>query len=309
MKGLALALTLLVAAPVSAQPVVPASELPPSFNLTPAEKGAIALYPGVAPGSENSKVAEIWYRTDNGQRAVRNVTRPTITPFLPDPAKSTGAAVIVVPGGGFKMLAMDHEGWPVARWLIDHGIAAFVLKYRLNETPDNAEVFERELKARFRGALSGTGPLPELKEPRATLDALQALKLVRANAARWNVDPSRVGMIGFSAGAITTLNATLAPGSAPRPAFIGYIYGPMLPVTVPSDAPPMFAALALDDRLFGHQGLGIIESWQKAGRPVELHAYQKGDHGFGLGRAGTTSTLLMDEFLAWMNANGWLAKE
>lgn len=313
MKGLVLALTLLVAAPVSAQPVVPASEPPPSFNLTPveppAEPNAVPLYRGAAPGSESSKAAEVWDRMGNGQRVVRNVAMPTITPFLPDPAKATGAAVIVAPGGGFKMLAMDNEGWPVAQWLADNGVAAFVLKYRLNETPADTEAFAHELRALFQGVLNDAEPLPELKEPRATQDALQALKMVRANAARWNIDPARVGMIGFSAGAMTTLDAALVPGSGARPAFIGYIYGPMLPVAAPADAPPMFAALALNDRLFGSQGFGIVESWQKAGRPVELHAYEKGDHGFGMGRTGTTSTLLMEEFLAWVNSNGWLDRK
>jgi acetyl esterase/lipase len=109
-------------------------------------------------------------------------------------------------------------------------------------------------------------------------------------------------MMGFSAGAMTTLNAALAPNAADRPAFIAPIYGPMLSVTVPPDAPPMFTALALDDELFGHQGLGLVESWHRAGRPVELHAYERGGHGFALGKSGTTSTLLLDEFTAWLTS-------
>lgn len=310
MRRLILALALLAGTPAASQPTVQAQELPPSFKLTlmkpPPEPSAISLYQGVAPGSEASVVEEVWERAGNGQRTVRNVTRPTITPFLPDPAKATGAAVIVVPGGGFKSLAMDNEGWPIAQWFADRGVVAFVLKYRLNETPADSQKFASELMELFRGALSGTGPLPDLREPRATQDAIRAMIVVRRNARRWNIDPSRIGMIGFSAGAMTTLDATLSARSQERPAFIGYVYGPMVPVAVPSDAPPMFAAISLDDRLFGRQGFGVIENWLKAGRPVELHAYEKGGHGFGMGRPGTTSTLLMDQFLAWMKSSGWL---
>src|SRR5687767_850559 len=114
MKCLIVALAVFAVSPAAVQPVVASQELPPSFRLTPIEAppeaNAILLYQGVPPGSVKG-MAEIWERTGNGQRAVRNVTRPTITPFFPDPAKATGSAVIVAPGGGFKSLAMDNEGW------------------------------------------------------------------------------------------------------------------------------------------------------------------------------------------------------
>ena len=156
------------------------------------------------------------------------------------------------------------------------------------------------------GAAIRSGGVAEIKEPRAAQDALQAMKLVREGAAKYRVDPARVGIIGFSAGAMTALQSELTGQGASRPAFVGYIYGPMLPVAVPADAPPLFAALALDDPLFGRQGFGIIDSWHKAGRPVELHAYQRGDHGFGTGVPGTTTTLVMEEFRLWLESNGLL---
>jgi dienelactone hydrolase len=130
--------------------------------------------------------------------------------------------------------------------------------------------------------------------------------MVREQAGRWGVDPKRVGMMGFSAGAMTTLNAALEGKPDERPAFIGYIYGPMMPVEVPVDAPPMFAALTMDDPLFGGGGFGIIDSWHRAKRPVELHAYEKGGHGFGTGRPGTTTSLVMDEFSLWLKSRGLL---
>ena len=313
MKGaLALFCAVALAAPALAQPVRTPAEMARDFTFkpiaAPAEPGAIPLYTGVAPGSESSTAVERWNLMGNGQRVVRNVVRPTLTPFLPDPKKATGAAVIVSPGGGFKMLAMDNEGWPVARWFASQGIAAFVLKYRVNETPADEAGFMREMGAVFAAALSGQGGRPDVKEPRATADALQALKMVRAGAAKWRIDPARVGMIGFSAGAMTTLNASLVSDVQARPAFIGYIYGPMVAIAVPPDAPAMFAALALDDGLFGRQGFGIVESWHKAKRPVELHAYERGDHGFGMGLAGTTTTGVMPQFRAWLASRGLLKK-
>lgn len=238
---------------------------------------------------------------------VRNVVRPTLTSFLPDPAKATGAAVIVAPGGAFLSLSMTGEGTDIARWLADHGVAAFVLKYRLNETPRDDKGFLGVMAERF-GATARPGPMPEVKEPRATQDALRALALVRADAKSYGIDPARVGMIGFSAGAMTALNATLEGKGEARPAFFGYIYGPMAAIAVPADAPPMFAAIAMDDGLFAKQGFGIVEAWRQAGRPVELHAYEKGDHGFGAGRPGTTTMGVLPQFLAWMDARGLLTR-
>jgi len=305
MKRLLTLAGLLLAAPLAAQP----AGVPPSLKaerIAPViDPTAIPLYPGMKQG----RVIERWDRMFDGQRAVRNVTQPTLTPVLPDPAKATGAAVIIIPGGGFQFISMDNEGWPVARWLADHGIAAFILKYRTNETEDDEAAMEARMARIFADAArAGPKATPRLEEPRATEDALAALRMVRARAAEWHVDPARLGAIGFSAGAMTSINAALTADAAARPAFFGYIYGPMLPVAVPTDAPPMFAALALDDPLFGGQGLGIIDAWRLARRPVELHAYQKGSHGFGMGRPGTTTTLMLDQFRLWLETNGWLAK-
>ena len=136
------------------------------------------------------------------------VTRPTITPYLTAPAKATGAAVVVAPGGAFMSLSMSSEGEVIARWLAEQGIAAFVLKYRLNETPRDSQAFMSALGQRM-GQAARNLPGADIKEPRATQDALAALALIRARAKGFRVDPARVGMIGFSAGAITALNAAL----------------------------------------------------------------------------------------------------
>lgn len=287
---------LLLAAPAAAQMPTPVPA------EAPAQPDAIALYTDMKAPKGST---ENWLRFGS-DLAVRNVTVPTLTPVLPDPAKATGAAVVVAPGGAFMLLAMDHEGWSVARWLADHGIAAFVLKYRLNPTPADMGEASAYMGKRMADSLRDPTAPPSISEPRATLDALAALKLVRAGAAKWGVDPARVGMIGFSAGAMTTLNAALEGKGGDRPAFIGYVYGPMLARTVPADAPPMFAAIANDDSLFPNPSYALVESWRHAHVPVELHAYERGDHGFGTGKPGTTTMGVLPQFQAWMAMRGLL---
>lgn len=285
-----------------------ASESPPATIGIAPELGAIPLYPPAKAkkGKAATAQTENWSIVPGQGRSVRNVTVPTLTPFLPDPGKATGAAVIVMPGGAFMALAMDHEGYKVARQLADRGIAAFVLKYRLLPTPADDREAMRYMGTRIAQAVRDPKS-GKIEAPEATQDALTALHMVRANAAKWSVDPVRVGMIGFSAGAMTAMAATLTAPTGERPAFFGYVYGPQAAVEVPADAPPMFDAIAMDDPLFPTQGFPIVEAWRKAKRKVELHAYQKGSHGFGLGLQGTTTTLLMDEFYAWISMQGLLA--
>jgi acetyl esterase/lipase len=272
----------------------------------PAQPGAIALDTGPLP---DAPVPESWHR-QYGSAFARNVTRATLTPFLPDPAKATGAAVIVAPGGGFRTLSMENEGWDVARALADRGIAAFVLKYRLIQTPAGMADFERAMAEMFASvARPGTAPAPG---PAAMpglapqiADARAAFALVRSRAGEWKIDPKRVGMVGFSAGAMLTLTTALDRGDA-RPAFIGDIYGPLAPVAVPADAPPMFAAIAADDPLFAGRGMGLIDNWMAAKKPVEFHLYGQGGHGFGMYPKKTTSTGWFDAFVRWIEMEGFL---
>ncbi len=273
---------------------------------TPAQPTAIPLRTGTLP---DATAREAWHRQYNSVFA-RNVTDATLTPFLPDPAKANGTAVIVAPGGGFRTLSMENEGWDVARALAARGVAAFVLKYRLNQTPADMAGFERSMREMFSG--TAQRPRPDPATAATTLapqiaDADAAFALVRSRAKEWRVDPQRVGMIGFSAGAMLTMATTLSSTSA-RPAFIADIYGPLSPVSVPADAPPLFVALAADDPFFAGGGFGLVESWQKAKRPVEFHLYEQGGHGFGMYRKPTTSTGWFDAFVGWMDMHGWLKR-
>jgi acetyl esterase/lipase len=270
----------------------------------PAQPNAIELGTGPLPGAT---VPESWH-SQYGSVFARNVTVATLTPFLPDPAKASGAAVIVAPGGGFMTLSMENEGWDVARALASRGVAAFVLKYRLRQTQPGLEDFAQSLAAMFAGA--ARTPRPPSSDMTANLepqiaDARAAFALVRRRAAEWHVNPDRIGMVGFSAGAGLTMATTLA-GEDAKPAFIGIVYGSLAPVKVPADAPPMFVALAADDPLFGTAGYGLIDSWRAAKRPVEFHLYEQGGHGFGMYQKETTSTGWFDAFARWLGMHGML---
>jgi acetyl esterase/lipase len=272
----------------------------------PSQPDAIVLGTGQLPGAT---APEAWH-SQYGSDFARNVAIATLTPFLPDPALATGAAVIVAPGGGFRTLSMENEGSDVARALAARGVAAFVLKYRLNQTPRDMAGFERSMREMFSGASRAPRMSPE--QATASLapqiaDARAAFALIRARAAEWEIDPDRIGMVGFSAGAMLTMTTALNAPEA-RPAFIGNIYGPLAPVTVPADAPPMFVALAADDPLFGNSGFGLIESWREANRPVEFHLYEQGGHGFGMYPKETTSTGWFEAFVRWIAMHGFLER-
>jgi acetyl esterase/lipase len=271
----------------------------------PDQPNAIEIGTGPLP---DAKTPESWH-VQYGSRFARNVTVATITPFLPDPAKASGAAVVVAPGGGFRTLSMENEGWNVARALADRGVAAFVLKYRLNQTPADLAGFERSMAEMFSGA-ARRPPRPDPQQMLAGLgpqiaDSRAAFALIRRRAAEWKVDPDRIGMVGFSAGAMLTMATVLAGGDA-RPAFIGNIYGPLAPVTVPADAPPLFVALAADDPLFANAGFGLIDSWRAVKKPVEFHLYEQGGHGFGMYPKETTSTGWFNAFVSWLTMHGML---
>lgn len=285
---------------------LPAGARAPAPYLAPAPPElaqAIPLFTGEVPGANGP---EQWDGVP-GAMTGRNITQATLLPVLPDPSKSTGAAVVIAPGGAFVTLSWDLEGMQVARAMSDRGIAAFVLKYRLEPSPRDLPNFAKMMSTRMTNWIGKPGAGLRIETPPYPVeDGVAALRLIRATASRWHVDPARVGMIGFSAGARTTLAVTLKAEAADSPAFIGLIYPPMAPVTAPQNAPPMFVAMASDDPLFGRMGFGLIESWLAVRRPVEFHDYQRGGHGFGLGLKGTTTEGWIDGFLRWMDLNHFL---
>ena len=273
---------------------------------TPAQPGAIELGTGPLPGAT---ARESWHR-QYGSLFARNVTVATLTPYLPDPSNASGAAVVVAPGGGFRTLSMENEGSNVAKALAAKGVAAFVLKYRLVQTPADMPGFEQAM-ARMFASTAARPPAPTSPQAMAAgiapqlEDARAAFALIRRRAAEWHVDPNRIGMVGFSAGAMLTLTTAVA-GQDAKPAFLGDIYGPVGAMTVPADAPPLFVAVAADDPFFGGGEIGIVTSWIAAKRPVELHLFEQGGHGFGMYPKETTSTGWFEEFVRWLGMHGML---
>jgi acetyl esterase/lipase len=271
---------------------------------SPAEPDAIPLGTGSVDGQT---APETWFR-QWGDPMARNISAATLTPFLPEPGKANGAAVIVAPGGGFRWLSMGNEGWEVAEALAAKGIAAFVLKYRLHPTPELLDDFKESMNRTIAPPAdsSGSKEVAEPPRPRRDMtnqleDAEAAYNLIIKRAEEWGVDTARLGMIGFSAGAGLTMHATLN-SKLMKLAFIGPVYGGMGPVDVPKNAPPMFNVIASDDFLFRGQ-MGVIESWYEAGLPVEFHLYQNGGHGFGLGNPDRTSNRWFDAFIHWLDVN------
>ena len=258
--------------------------------------------PLAAGGSLSTEIWESMF----GQVQLRDVTQPALYPVLPPSGKSNGTALVIAPGGAFLSLSFDNEGMLVAKKLAAQGVTCFVLAYRLEPTPKDSAAFMQVVAKRFSG-----GPKQrtraDLNESPAVLqaqeDGLAAIRYLRAHAADYHIDPKRIGMIGFSAGGITTMNVATAYDAASRPDFIGVIYGAAPARPVPKDAPSAFIALAADDGLMGHAGVPIFEDWRAAGKPVELHIYTAGDHGFGMRNTGTSADNWSEHFTQWMRAS------
>ena len=277
----------------------------------PDEPNAIELGTG---GVENQPAEESWFR-QWGEPMARNVSTATLTPYLPDPAIANGTAVIVTPGGGFRWLSINNEGWKIAKALNKQGVAAFVLKYRLFPTPPTLEGLRASMNRTFAsvtpaedGSTAEAAPPPprprwDLSNQQADAEAAYAMIVERAE--EWGVDTSRIGMMGFSAGAGLTMHCTLNSETM-KLAFIAPIYGGMGPVEVPENAPPLFAAIAVDDFLFNGE-FGLVKSWYDAGKPVEFHLYQDGGHGFGMGYPGHPTYWWFEVFTHWLDHNKFLA--
>lgn len=259
------------------------------------EPQEILLWPAGAPGSEGKTAPEKVEVTASGERNLTSVHKPSITPYLPAEGKATGAAVLVIPGGGHRMLCMDHEGANAARLLAEHGVAAFVLKYRL---------------AREQGS---TYTIRE----HALADAERAIRLIRSRAAEWNVDAKKVGAMGFSAGgelvALASMRAGEGDSSASdgidaqnsRPSFQALIYpGRSGDIQPDKSAPPAFLACSTNDRRDISEGLAeAYLRFKRTGASAELHVYASGGHGFGV-RSRNKGAIggWADRFLEWMES-------
>jgi acetyl esterase/lipase len=254
----------------------------------PAPKAAkeIPLYPGAAPGSEKWDWAERSVTNKAGRPMVTDVVRPVLLHYPAEKDKAVGTAMIVAPGGGFRVLMMSYEGVDIARRLNAMGVDAFVLKYRLIHEGPGAPARQDAIKL-------------------ASDDGRQAVRLVREQAGEFGYRPDRVGMIGFSAGGLVTSEALFGPAPT-RPNFAALIYGAGQVKEVPSPPPPLFLAVAADDKLAVGRTIDLFNAYRKEKGLAELHVFQMGAHGFV--NKGGGADHFMDRLEEWLGANKLLSR-
>ena len=287
--------------------------IPTTAPVESAHGAAIPLWPLGAPGSEarRDEPEQISWRQepDIVFPVISNIHAPSLTPFLPPAANANGCAVIIAPGGGHMQLTIDREGYDLARWLAARGIAAFVLKNRL---------------ARDTSTPRGVAQ-PYTIDSHALADAARAIRVVRARAAEFSVNPTRIGIMGFSAGGELALLAAAKPDAgqpgavdpierqSSRPDFFAPIYSGGLQRTDlvwSKDAtPPAFLACAYDDRM-PEQLATFFTTLRRAGVSAELHIYHTGGHGFGVraDRPEMPVSTWHERFVEWLGARGLLKK-
>jgi acetyl esterase/lipase len=264
----------------------------------------IPVWPGSVPDGELWRNAgpELERPRRDNSRLVRNVSQPTLTLFLPDPSIAIGTGVVVCPGGGFHFLMVDKEGSEVARWLNRRGVAAFVLRYRVAPTPDDDDAF-----AALASNLSQHRERMAQVQPHSVADGLQALRTVRRQAEAFGIEPDRLGILGFSAGGFVAAGAATQYDAESRPSFAAPIYAVWPERPVPADLPPLFVAASTDDAVVDVQSsLALYSAWRTAGRPVELHLYSRGGHGFGMNQQGLPSDAWIDQFWSWLRTEGFV---
>jgi acetyl esterase/lipase len=273
-----------------------------------AAQTVVPLYPGIAPGSKPEGYAEKQYFSNVWHsEVVSNVTRPSLIVFTPAPELKNGTGIVICPGGGFMALSIASEGTEVAKYLAARGVTAFVLKYRLAHTGDDAT-------EEFFTLYTDHEKFEEMRkqvQPLAAADGLAAVAYVRQHASEWGVSPDRVGIIGFSAGGEVTSDVAFHYLPESRPAFVAPIYAGGMPTDapVPADAPPMFIAAANDDQ-FGLAPLSVAlyMKWSAAHKSAELHIYAKGGHGFGMRKQNLPTDHWIDQFADWLDLEGFLKK-
>jgi acetyl esterase/lipase len=283
----------------------------------------IRLWPEGPPSTLEGVGPEVTFRgpvgTVGDAAMLRNVSEPTLTAFPPTNGKSNGAGVIVCPGGGWRILAWEHEGVDVAHWLTAHGYTAFLLKYRVRGTPAaqaDYDAWELNLSSQidltrrgrtaFRAIMGEIEPYEIFRAARqaAADDGRRAVAIVRERAKQWDIDPAKVGMIGFSAGAFLAVDVALDPRATPL-AFVAPIYGgETLGRPVPADAPPLFTVMAHDDFLY-RLAEGLYADWTDAERSAEMHIYRRGGHGFGMAKQGLPSDGWINLFHDWLADQGF----
>lgn len=277
------------------------------------------LWPDKIPGAVNGP--DYWAKPSEEGRCIEKISNPEMEVFLPEKEKATGAAVLILPGGGYRVVCVHHEGYDLARWLAERGIAGIVLKYRL----PSDEIMENK----------SVGPLQ---------DAQEAMRVIRRNAIKWNIDPQKVGVMGFSAGGhlastlsthydekvyevkdntsarpdfsilvypVVTFDESFAHmgsrinliGEKPDPEMIQHFSNEL---QVNQKTPPTFLVHSADDEAVPvSNSIRYFEALQKNKVPAEMHIYERGGHGYGMGEGGPENAW-PTALVQWMKAHNWV---
>ena len=274
-----------------------------------AQQKVIQLFKEVAPGSENWS----WDERENNKnqfnmKVVYNVSRPSLTVFLPDSSIANGTSVIICPGGAWHFLGIENEGYAIARWLNKKGIAAFMLKYRTVHVLTDDPV--KETMDKYPNDPVKLNEDNKALVALAIADGKAAIAYVRKHVMEYNIAPDRIGIMGGSSGG--TIAAAIAYDHTleNRPDFVAPLYpyvNSIIKSAVPADAPPMFIVAASDDQIgFNIQSVDLYKAWAMSKHSAELHIYSKGGHGFGMNKQGLPSDTWIDRFTDWLNAQGLL---
>jgi hypothetical protein len=312
-------------------------------QVVAAQETEIKIWDGPAPGSENWAQKEyrfeyespIWHEKNV---ALFNVVEPTLTVFLPDAKKATGAAMIVCPGGGFTALSWDNEGLNVGKKLAEMGITAFVLKYRIGYSGGTDEETNLIARTSYGGekrtpesielgknnaaiTQSITAAYPGQKEnsvvQNSTLaknqgniqymagdDGRRAVEYVRKNAGKWRIKTDKIGMIGFSAGGMVALDVAFNHTEQSKPNILGVMYGVFGAKGVPADPMPLFVGATQHEALGGTAAL--YQSWCEKRLPAEIHSFTSANHGFGYRDNGDPVNAWIDLFYNFLKKTGFV---
>jgi acetyl esterase/lipase len=266
---------------------------------------SIKLYAGKAPGSESWNWTEQKAANTPGNALLYNIVEPEILVYPAPKEKANGTSIVVAPGGAFHIISIENEGINVAKWLNERGITAFVLKYRLVKMlTDNPFKELMSLMGDFKKLDSINAPVVEM----AKNDGIEAMKYVRGHAKGLNIDPNKIGFMGFSAGGTVTMSVMLSAPQDLKPNFIAPIYlykNAVVGNLMPTKTTPIFVAVASDDQLgLMPHSIKLYQDWNAAKHPAELHVYEKGGHGFGIMKHNTSSDQWAADFENWLKVRG-----
>lgn len=297
-----------------------------TLNVSTFAQQEILLYDGTAPGSEGVQDNERITRSPDGNiQNISGVVTPSITVYLPAADKATGTAVILCSGGGLMSHSWGSDVINMAHWLNERGIAAIGLKYRTRTMGGNSGrdtggpisvVGNRQMALSASvtefSKITNSNANPDTSEngvkniDNAINDALRAIEIVREHAIEWNIDPNKIGYLGFSAGGGVGIGATIRADNIHRPAFMATIYGPsLIDVEVPQNAPKLFIATRGDHHNVAAGLVSLYLDWKRAGANAEMHLYDDGTGPFGPDDIGNTSGTWRESFYRWLTFNNF----